>query len=130
MDDYKIKYGVKYATIAAYVMWFACLSAIIIMHFTKEGSVSTENKTRYAMDFLFYSTLVFVGIFAAYKHSFKLLILLAVLTLLRLINQSIWLDIFRSHKDWFWDVTCAEVVALALCVVFTTAFAFIVKRSN
>ncbi len=139
MSDQRIFKVVKVGSMLMFTMLFCCaLSALIISMKELECRDETDwkkycryQKGYHAIVFLTRTTLVIAGIFAAYKHLFSVIILVATLALLLLIYNSIWLDYSdRKLNEKYWDAECAETVAFGLCFLFAYTLAFFIKRNR
>jgi hypothetical protein len=137
MSDQRIFKVVKVGSMLMFTMLFCCaLSVLIISMKELECYLYTDwkkycryQKGYHAMVFLTRTTLVIAGIFAAYKHLFSVIILVATLALWLLIDNSMRLDLSdRKLNEKLWDVKCAETVAFSLCFLFACTLAFFIKR--
>jgi hypothetical protein len=143
MSDQQIFKVVKVGSMLMFTMLFFCtLSVLIIfinglecsgmLHHLDFGKKSCRfYKGTNAMAFLIRTTLVIAGIFAAYKHLFSVIVLVATLALLFLIDNSLWLDYLDQMKnEKYWDAKCAETVVFGLCSLFAFTLAFFIKRNQ
>jgi hypothetical protein len=130
----------KVGSMLMFTMLFCCTLSLLII-FIKElecfgGTDSVKKYCRYAkgyhaMEFSIRTTLVIAGIFAAYKHLFSVIVLVATLALFLFIENSMWLDYSdRKLNGRYWDAKCAETVAFGLCFLFAYTLAFFIKRNR